>query len=880
MSTRQSSPRSLSRRLALAAFAIALPLAASAQVFTEPSTVVYGKVLGTAAAQDFLITTGRLSWTIIRADGQSVTIDTSLFPLNDGRFSYRLEIPHSALALGLNPVAGGIPLPAVPEIHLHADVQVDGQPATLLGPAATTLTTEQLLRTATYRMDLGLDRAPVDTDGDGIPDWWEDLHGLDKQAPGDANLDANGDGITALAAYLQGLDPNADARTPSILTGELVVYPVGTTALLLDAADLNSSPSQLVYTITRTPPAGSLFLRAAQPNPSAPDLFLAAGSTFTQADVLNGRLVYDHTDADRDPGSFGIALRDEQDGVNDDATDIGLLAFSPATYYAPTVSALEQLRLDNHFYAELGSVVADASALTRPAGVATPSSGLSGQALTDFIAAYAADLPHVLVAPAVSNAAATGGHRDDVLVATTPHVTLTGGAGADWFTVFDFTRGSLTVADFSPASGDTIDLSRIPAAPGTFVHQVIRIVKTGGVHRIQTDLDANGTGFTNLAVVLPGLADADANLYDLVESGRLVVGSLALEPMISVTVAQGQASENEGASGRFTVTRRGSLAGDLTVALNLTGSAQNGTDYAWIAPTLVMPEGVASVDVVITPYADGLAESAETVMLTVLAGPGYRTGTSAQASLTIEDLLMIVEIEALDAIAVKDGLVPAQVMITRRDLISRDVLVRLTISGTASNGIDFVSLPAIVYMAPNQTVAFLTITPRATAVLAGGLETVNIAIRTDANYRIGTAGSTSVLLVERLDSFAGWRAREFPTSSGSVQAFATGDSGETGITHFERYAFGLDPHQPDAAGLPRSFIHDGNLVVTFRKPAGVNDVLYRLTGSDHLVDWTAAAVPVVPIASPEGPAEPDRVYYRLDSDAGMSFLVIEAELAP
>ena len=36
----------------------------------------------------------------------------------------------------------------------------------------------------------------LDLDDDGMPDWWEELHGLDGQDPSDALLDSDGDGIT------------------------------------------------------------------------------------------------------------------------------------------------------------------------------------------------------------------------------------------------------------------------------------------------------------------------------------------------------------------------------------------------------------------------------------------------------------------------------------------------------------------------------------------------------------------------------------------------------------------------------------------------------------------------------------------------------------
>ena len=44
--------------------------------------------------------------------------------------------------------------------------------------------------------------APADTDRDGMPNWWEDLHELDKENPDDRNGDVDLDGYTNLEEYL------------------------------------------------------------------------------------------------------------------------------------------------------------------------------------------------------------------------------------------------------------------------------------------------------------------------------------------------------------------------------------------------------------------------------------------------------------------------------------------------------------------------------------------------------------------------------------------------------------------------------------------------------------------------------------------------------
>src|SRR5262245_185569 len=52
--------------------------------------------------------------------------------------------------------------------------------------------------------------ADVDTDGDGIPDWWEKKYGLDPNDPSDGARARTAGGYTYLEMYLNGLDPTRD----------------------------------------------------------------------------------------------------------------------------------------------------------------------------------------------------------------------------------------------------------------------------------------------------------------------------------------------------------------------------------------------------------------------------------------------------------------------------------------------------------------------------------------------------------------------------------------------------------------------------------------------------------------------------------------------
>ena len=57
--------------------------------------------------------------------------------------------------------------------------------------------------------------APLDSDGDGIPDYWEDQFGLDKHSAKDAMLDSDGDGYVNIEEYFNNTDPRG-GRMPIV----------------------------------------------------------------------------------------------------------------------------------------------------------------------------------------------------------------------------------------------------------------------------------------------------------------------------------------------------------------------------------------------------------------------------------------------------------------------------------------------------------------------------------------------------------------------------------------------------------------------------------------------------------------------------------------
>jgi len=108
-------------------------------------------------------------------------------------------------------------------------------------------------------------------------------------------------------------------------------------------------------------------------------------------------------------------------------------------------------------------------------------------------------------------------------------------------------------------------------------------------------------------------------------------------PLVSIAATDAGAAESGPATGTFTVSRSGTIDGDLSVALSLGGSATEGDDFAAVARTAVIPDGQSTAVLTLTPIDDDLEESSETVTLSIAADTAYVIGTSDAATVRIAD---------------------------------------------------------------------------------------------------------------------------------------------------------------------------------------------------------------------------------------------------
>lgn len=888
---KQSAQLSSGARMALAALVLAMVAGslATAGTFTEPSTVVYGRVLGVGSERPFLLTEGALEWTIRRADGKAIVLQGGLYPANKGTYSYRLNVPHEALSLGLTASDRAITLAAAPSTNTHLTIKIDGEPATILGPAGAVFDADQLRRAATYRMDLLVDRAATDTDGDGIPDWWEERYGLDPQDNADAGLDPNGDGLSNLDCYLNGSDPTRDARIPVVLPAEIRAYRFGWTGIRVDGKALDVDPTNLFFELRAAPSAGVLLLRnAVADGGAAPDAALGVGSAFSQQDVLDGRIVYRNTSDEPFVrfDSFAVALRGAPAGeealyrlilVDNSASSAFSLAGVEGFSLAHGLPSNELDLLCETMSRDLGCVIWDAStelAATEQAGA--PSAKVTG---TEYEQSYIPDFGRdrsAVMRGGLGDDRLEGGQEPDILIGGPGDDTLVGHGGGDlyvWLTPLD---GLDTVEGFSSADGDVLDISRVLTGGSEYLTNYVSLTAAGTDSRLIIRPTGAVSDQASVSILVKGPELAQKGLFDAVQEGAILVGTKVMSPRIGLAVVTGNASENGPTAAELRIDRRGDIRAELDVGLQISGTAINGVDYYLLSSSVTIPAGETVVSLSIRPYVDAITEGTEYVTVTVLPGAGYTLG-SATATVSIEDLLPQISVAAVRPLAVKNG-TAGRFSLRRSGVTSEGIYVDLAFSGTAVAGQDYPAISDEVYFGPNVTEVRIDVAPLASAELARGKSLILTALP-DSALKI-MVPSAEMMLVNETLTLAQWRDRYFPTAATDLVAFAESDTGDAGVQNILRYAFGLDPQNPDPeSGAPQIQLINGTFGITFRKPASVTDLNYLVMASEDLVTWSVSGLEQVPT----GLDDAEMVYYRSTqplSAAARQFILITVEKKP
>lgn len=173
-------------------------------------------------------------------------------------------------------------------------------------------------------------------------------------------------------------------------------------------------------------------------------------------------------------------------------------------------------------------------------------------------------------------------------------------------------------------------------------------------------------------------------------------------PVVIVRAPDPSAAEPSD-QGRFVLLRDGPTNMALNVYCVLGGTASNGVDYTTIPNFIPIPAGVREVPILVRPIDDVTVEAPESVVLRLAPSPlmppiNYIIGNASNAVVTILDNDSpppppLVTVQAVDPHASEPGLLAfvdvGVFVITRTGQTNFNLPVHYTISGTASNGVDY-----------------------------------------------------------------------------------------------------------------------------------------------------------------------------------------------
>jgi hypothetical protein len=222
-------------------------------------------------------------------------------------------------------------------------------------------------------------------------------------------------------------------------------------------------------------------------------------------------------------------------------------------------------------------------------------------------------------------------------------------------------------------------------------------------------------------------------------------------PAVTVTATiPGGGAEAGPTSGQFTFTRRGDKSVGLTVNFSVAGTANTtgGVDYGDLGTSVSIPSGQSTVTLPVTPVNDTIAELDETVVLTVEDGAGYTVGAAKTATVTIaDDEAPVVTVEAMDATASEPGTDTGTFMFTRYGNKKAVLLVRFTVSGTATANGDYTALGTYVSIRAGVATVTKTVKP-VNNTLAENDETAIVTLVAGMGYAVGTPNTATVTIID------------------------------------------------------------------------------------------------------------------------------------
>ncbi len=245
-----------------------------------------------------------------------------------------------------------------------------------------------------------------------------------------------------------------------------------------------------------------------------------------------------------------------------------------------------------------------------------------------------------------------------------------------------------------------------PVSPGITTTEWMRMSGPGNIAILDPGAPATTATFDQPGTNLLRLIASDGQVKSFDEMTATIT-----QDVLNILSYPGHENMNEsGLVPLYIEVTRTSPIGDLFVPVTIAGTATSGIDFEWSTNQIYLQNTEASSYGAIDVYLDAEVEGTENASATLLPGAAYVLGPNSTLNWEIYDA-PVVTLSATTPVANEYGPVNGVITLARSGPTTAALEVPITVSGTATSGVDFVSLPASVTIPIGESFATLDITP-------------------------------------------------------------------------------------------------------------------------------------------------------------------------
>jgi hypothetical protein len=486
--------------------------------------------------------------------------------------------------------------------------------------------------------------APADTDGDGMPDYWESALGWTAGTQDhNAALSSSG-GILSGTTFMPANTPAGYTRLEEYLHFKAIPHAAINPNRSVAPSSLSVDLRRYVRGFVKAPVT---FTFSAVTNGAVvlqPDGYTAV---FTPTLDFSGRARFDFTVTDGDGSTWKQTL--------------GVLVKSAPPTLPPAPAGLTLVTAGNSQLLLSWSAVSGATGyrlkrattsggpytlVASPTGTSYTHTGLTNGTTYYYVVAAAneagegANSSQLAATPRVDGPATIQAESGTITNGTFD--SNNAGFNGTAFANLALNLGSLQFTGLHGGSGGPATLA-IRFALGATASRTGNLVVNGVSQSITFPITGAWTTWNTLTLTIPLSAGATNTLrFESTSADLANLDEFTLTPtaLPTVTISATDASAGEFGADKqliFTVARSGATTSALSVPLTASGTATPAVDYSGFASSLSLPTGQASAALPLTVLADTVAEGTETVTVSLGASSSFLAGSPSSASATIAD---------------------------------------------------------------------------------------------------------------------------------------------------------------------------------------------------------------------------------------------------